>query len=93
MENKNLKDNKDTINKRNIEKVYFTNQQIQEYKKLIDDEYMKIKNLEKQIKHHKEQINKYENTLLNNCNHHKVPDRTCMYDKTTYYCDICSQDL
>ena len=79
--------------KRNIEKVYFTSEEIEEYKKLISLEYANIRKLEKQILQHKKQIDKYQNCLLINCHHNKIPDRSCMYDKTTYYCDICNQDL
>lgn len=82
-----------TCDKVNIEKVFFTREQIEEYKKLISIEYTEIRKLEVQIAQRKKQIDNYENILLVNCKHHKVIDIACMYDKTTYYCDICNQDL
>ena len=80
-------------NKRDVDKIYFTKEQIDEHRKLISNEYIEIRNLESQIAQHKKQIEKYQTILLNNCNHNRVPDRTCIYDHTTYYCDICGQDL
>ena len=79
--------------KRNIEKVYFTKEQIEEHKALICLEYIEIRKLEEQILNHKKKLEKYKNMLLVNCNHNRVPDRACIYDKTTYHCDICNQDL
>lgn len=79
--------------KRNIEKVYFTTEQIEKHKKLISLEYMEIRKLEEQILRRKKQIEEYQNILVVNCNHNRVADRACMYDKTTYHCDICNQDL
>lgn len=79
--------------KRDINKVYFTKEQIEEYKKLITNEYIEIRKLESMISEHKKQIENYQSILLDNCNHNRVPDRTCIYDHTTYYCDICNQDL
>ncbi len=78
--------------KRQVDKIYFTKEQIQEQKLLIRSEYDKIRALENKIAHHQKQIEVIRTTLLNNCNHNKVPDRCC-YERTTYHCDICDQDL
>jgi hypothetical protein len=86
-------ENTNTFGKHNIEKVYFTKEQIEEHKTLICLEYANIRKLEQQMLHHKKQIEKYQNMLIVNCNHNRVADRACMYDKTTYHCDICNQDL
>lgn len=79
--------------KRDIEKIYFNKEQIDEHKKLMANEYLAIRQLESKISQHKKQIENYQNVLLDNCNHNRVPDRSCAYDHTTYYCDICGQDL
>jgi len=82
------------MNTNTKEKVYFTNAQIEEYKMLIYSEYIEMRKLEEQILHHKKQLEKYKNILIANCDHHRVQDTSsCMYDKTTYHCDICNQDL
>lgn len=78
--------------KRDIDKIYFTKEQIEERKQFIRNEYDQIRELENKITAHKKQIEKIQKVLLDNCNHNKVPDRCC-YDQTTFYCDICNQDL
>ncbi len=74
------------------DKVYFDKEEIDRFKKLIKDEYSQIRFLEEQINQHRTNIQKYSKTLVNNCKHNKIPDRCC-YDRTTFYCDICNQDL
>ena len=74
------------------EKIYFNKEEIENYKKLIKNEYSQIRILEEQINLHRKNIEKFYRTLVNNCKHNKIPDRSC-YDHTTYYCDICNQDL
>ncbi len=78
--------------KRQIDKIYFTIEQIQEKKQLIRNEYEQIRALENKIAHHKKQIEAIQQVLIDNCNHNKVQDRCC-YEHTTYHCDICDQDL
>ncbi len=74
------------------EQKYFTKEEIDTYIQKIKDEYYEIKMLEEQIAQHKKQINVLQQVLVAKCAHNKIPDRCC-YDKTTYYCDICGQDL
>ena len=78
---------------RNVDKIYFTKEEIETYKELISNEYIKIRKLEGEISQHKKRIEEIQTILINNCNHNRIPDRTCSYDHTTYYCDICGQDL
>jgi len=80
------------MTKRIVDKIYFTKEQIDVHRELITKEYQEIRKLEGQISQHKKRIEEIQLVLINNCNHNKVPDRSC-YDHTTYYCDICGQDL
>ena len=75
------------------DQTYFTIDQIKLCQKLISDEYNIINKLEQEIKERKKNIEKLQYTLIKNCNHNRVPDRSCTYDHTTYSCDICFQDL
>ena len=77
----------------NDNKKYITKEQIEEYKNIISNEYIQIRLYEKEIKNHYKNIEKYQNILILKCNHNRVPDRSCSYDRTTFYCDICNQDL
>jgi hypothetical protein len=76
----------------NEEKIYLTIDEIKSYQQQISSEYSNIRKLEEQIKSHQKNIDKYSRFLVINCKHNKIPDRGC-YDRTTYYCDICNQDL
>jgi hypothetical protein len=96
MENSNFVISNINIKKRKNDEddkpIYFTNNKINYYIKLIDNEYLQIKLLKDKINECKDNINKYQIILVKNCNHNKVPDYDC-YDKTTYHCNICRQDL
>lgn len=74
-------------------KLYLDMDQIKSYLKLISVEYELINKLEQQINKHKQNIKKIQNILIQKCKHNKVIDNSCSYDRTTFCCDICYQDL
>ncbi len=85
-QNKRLKPNPED------EQKYFTKEEIDNYRQKIKDEYFEIRLLEEQITQRKKKIEVLQQVLVAKCAHNKIPDRCC-YDRTTYYCDICGQDL
>jgi hypothetical protein len=78
--------------KKSEEKVYFTDDQIQQYINLINNEYESIEKLKLELNIKTKNIRYYEELLLSNCKHNKKTDSSSPHERTTY-CTNCGLNL
>lgn len=76
----------------NKEIIYFSDEEIKQYKNLIDSEYEIIEKLKIELSLKKKNIQNYEKILLINCQHNKKIDSSCPHDRTIY-CTKCGLNL
>lgn len=72
---------------------YLSVAEINTLKYCIDQEYMQIEELKKNILFAENNIKNVKQILYKYCNHNRQIDRHTVSERTEYYCVICEQSL